>query len=149
MARTNYSEVAADNFIGNTAGSHTGAVDGALGGTTPAAASVTDFTQNGVFTRTIQTLAAAGATQLDAGAITKSTVVVTVTASTQGVRLPAAAAGKEVRVAVPGLVGVLVYPATSDAIGSASADAGVLLAAGKMNIYQAIDATTWAVLIGA
>jgi hypothetical protein len=134
---------------GTLTGSWAGTFNGAMGGTTPAAASVTDLSQNGIVVRIPQILAAAGATQGNAGAITKSTVIVTVTASTQGVKLPTAATGKEVRVHCPGTVGVKVYPNTSDKIDAGATNAAQALVAGKANIYQARDAVTWVTLKGA
>lgn len=138
-----------DRVNGIVAGTFTGVFNGTLGATTPSTASVTDFTQNGVQTNTPQILAAAGATQGNAGVITKSTVIVTVTASTEGVKLPTAATGKRVQVFCPGTVGVKVYPNTGDKISTASTNAAVALVADKANLYIAKDATTWAVMKGA
>jgi hypothetical protein len=122
---------------------------GASGASTLAATSVTDFTQNGLVVTTPQILAAAGATQGNAGVITKSTVIVTVTASTQGVKLPTAATGKRFQVFCPGTVGVKVYPNTNDKLSTAATNAAVLLVADKANTYVAKDATTWVVQKGA
>jgi hypothetical protein len=124
-------------------------VTGTLGATTPAAATVTDYSGNGTTTQTPQILAAAGTSQGTATAITKAIVIVTVTASTQGVKLPTAATGKMVRVMVPGTVGVKVYPATGDKISTGATNAAVALAADKANLYVAKDAITWAVMKGA
>lgn len=96
-----------------------------------------------------QILAAAGATQGTAGVITGSYVIVTVTASTQGVKLPTAATGKYVQVFCPGTKGVLVYPFAGDKISTASTNASVLLVLDKANIYVAKDAITWVVQKGA
>ncbi len=76
-------------------------------------------------------------------------MVVTVTASTQGVKLPTAATGRIVRVAVGGTVGVKVYPFAGDKISTASTNVAVLLAADKTNVYLAKDAVTWLVQKGA
>jgi hypothetical protein len=119
MGTTNFNRVDADE------------VNAALGSTTPAAEAVLALTQNGAQVSMPQILAAAGATQGTAGAITKGTVIVTVTASTQGVKLPTAATGQRVRVMCPGTVGVKVYPNTGDKISTAK------------------DAVTWAVQKGA
>ncbi len=119
------------------------------GASTLHATSVTDLTQNGIMTTTPQILAAVGATQGGAGAITKSTVICTVTASTEGVKLPTAATGKNVRVFCPGTIGVKVYPNTNDLIAGAATNAAVLLAGGKANLYVAKDAVTWVVMKGA
>jgi len=104
---------------------------------------------SGTVTRSFQTLAAAGATQGTAGAITTAVVVVTVTASSQGVKLPTAATGLEYRVHVPGTVGVTVYPNTADKIDASATNAGVVLAAGKANIYFARNTSQWLTLKGA
>lgn len=144
---TSFSNSAGTGIV--VADGFTGAVNGTLGATTPATASVTDLTVNGIRTEVPQILAAAGASQGTAAAITKSRVIVTVTASTQGVKLPTAATGKVVSVNVGGTVGVLVYPGTSDKISTASTNAAVLLAADKGNIYIAKDAVTWLVTKGA
>lgn len=134
---------------GTLTGSWTGTFNGILGGTTPAAASVTDLSQNGIQTFIPQIVAAAGATQGTATQITKSTVSVTVTASTQGVKLPTAATGKRVTVFAAASVGVKVYPATGDNLLGSATNAAVVLAAGKANIYQAVNASVWRVLVGA
>lgn len=122
---------------------------GASGQALLASTSVTDFQQNGITTFTGQTLAAAGATQGTASAISKSAVYVTVTASTQGIKLPTAAEGKRVVIFSAPTVGVKVYPFSGDKIGAAATNTAVVLASGKGNIYQAIDATTWRVVKGA
>lgn len=106
-------------------------------------------TSDGFTQMTPQILAAAGSTQLGAGVITRSFVIVTVTASTQGVLLPTAATGKQVRVHCPGTVGVKVYPFTGDKISTASTNAAVVLAADKANLYLAKDTVTWVVQKGA
>lgn len=96
-----------------------------------------------------QILAATGATQGNAALISAVRVLVTVTASTEGVKLPAASTGKMVQVFCPGAVGVKVYPFTGDKISTASTNAAVALVADKANIYIAKDQTTWAVQRGA
>lgn len=96
-----------------------------------------------------QTLAAAGATQGNAAQITGKRVVVTVTASTQGIKLPVAVAGLEVEVYAAPTVGVKVYPNTNGKIGASSTNASVTLAAAKASKYVAISATSWRVLTGA
>lgn len=96
-----------------------------------------------------QVLAAAGSTQLGAGAITSSRVRVTVTASTQGVLLPVAATGLEVHVRVPGTVGVKVWPNANAKIDALSTNAAQALVAGKGTIYEAYDTTHWITIKGA
>lgn len=107
------------------------------------------ITNTGSTFTAIQVLAAAGATQGNAGAITGSKVVVTVTASTEGVKLPTAATGLEVRVHVPGTVGVKVYPGTGARIDAVATNTASALVAGKANIYMARDTTRWVTLKGA
>src|SRR5690348_2694153 len=101
MGATNFSRVDADEL------------NGPLGTTTPAAGAFTNFGFNGWFTPTPQLVTAAGATQGNATAITKSHVIVTValTASTKGVILPTAVTGRVVRIANAATFGVKVYPA--------------------------------------
>lgn len=96
-----------------------------------------------------QTLAAAGASQGTAGQITKSRITVTVTASTEGVKLPVAATNLEVMVSVPGTVGVKVYPNTNGKLDASSTNVAVLLVAGKVNLYRALNTTQWVTFKGA
>lgn len=103
----------------------------------------------GINTNPPQVLAAVGATQGNAGVITKSRVIVTVTASTEGVKLPVAATGMEVRVHVPGTIGVKVYPNTNGKIDAVATNTAQALVAGKANIYFARDTTRWVTLKGA
>lgn len=106
-------------------------------------------TTTGLQVQTPTIVAAAGATQGGATQITTSRVIVTVTASTEGVKLPTAATGKLVYINVGGTVGVKVYPFTNDKISTASTNVAVALAADKGNVYIAKDATTWLVTKGA
>lgn len=94
-------------------------------------------------------VAAAGATQLGATALptTAQNVRVTVTASTEGVILPTAATGKVRRIFVPGTVGVKVYPPVGGQIDATATNGAVALAAGKGNIYVAIDTTHWKIMV--
>lgn len=99
------------------------------------------------------TVAAAGATQGNATAISsRLAVVTTATASSKGVKLPAAATGLEVVVANTGpTFGVKVYPASGDKINALSTNAAdtTVLAALKATKYIAVDATKWVTLRGA
>lgn len=101
-------------------------------------------------TITPQLIAAAGASQGDATAITSQKVlVVTVTVSTEGIRLPAAATGIQVLVANGAGKGVKIYPATGDKIGAAATNAAdTLLVTNKANLYQAVNTLLWVVLRG-
>lgn len=141
-----------DRINGAVAGTFKGVFNGTLGATTPAAATVTTFTQNGILTRIPQTVAAAGSnSQANAAVITKSLVIVaTVSATTRAVRLPVAATGKEVRVQNGTATAVKIYPGTGGHIGAAATNAvGAAIAARKGNIYTAKDAVTWEVMVGA
>lgn len=100
----------------------------------------------------IQTVAAAGATQGNATAISAlrgAVVKITVTASTEGVKLPTASTGARVTILADPLVGVKVYPATNGIIGSAATNAAVALVKNKGNIYIGIDTRRWRVISGA
>jgi hypothetical protein len=90
-------------------------------------------------------VAAAGATQGGATAIpsTIQRVMVTVTASTEGIILPTAATGRVRRVFVPGTVGVKIYPPLGASIDTGSANAPITLAAGKGIEFTASDTTHW------
>lgn len=135
----------------NSAGALSGASldNTTINATTAAPGSFTNASQNGSDTHIPQILVAAGATQGTAGVITKSRVIVTVTASTQGVKLPTAVTGLEVAVRVPGTVGVKVYPFAGDKIDAASTNSAQALVAGKGNIFLARDAVTWVTIKGA
>jgi hypothetical protein len=77
---------------------------------------------------------------------TPSVVVVTVSASSRGVRLPAASAGLTELVNNAGANPVKVFPASGDRIGAAATNASIALAPGKGGIVFAQDATTWRVI---
>ncbi len=138
-----------DALAGTTPAVYTGTFNGVVGGTTPAAATVTDFTTNGVVTETAQTLAAAGATQGTATLITKSVVIVTVTASTEGVKLPASPTGKRVAVLADPAVGVKVYPNAGCQIEGIATNTAQALVKAKANIYYGVSATKWRAVVGA
>jgi hypothetical protein len=100
----------------------------------------------------IQTIAAAGATQGNATPIptTRGRIIkVTVTASTQGVKLPVASTGLQMDVLADPSVGVKVYPAAGGIIGAAATNAAVALAKNKVNTYYAVDKTHWRTATGA
>lgn len=93
---------------------------------------------------------ATGTTQLGAKALTAfvNNVVQASTASTKGVRLPAAATGLTITVMNGGAAfGVKVYPSTNGKIGSASTNSAwsTVLAVGKFQTYRAINKTLWTV----
>lgn len=125
--------------------------DQATGSIEADTATFTDLATTGLVSSTPQLVAAAGTnSQANATAITKSMVfVTTVSATTRGVRLPAAVTGRQVTITNNIATAVKVYPATGDKIGTGSTNAAVALAASKGNIYVARDAVTWNVIVGA
>lgn len=96
-----------------------------------------------------QTLAAVGATQGTAAQITARRVFVTVTASTEGVKLPIIVVGDEHIVVAPSTVGVKVYPGANQRFSGVATNTAVVVASAKGNIYEAINANTWRVIKGA
>ncbi len=94
-------------------------------------------------------IAAAGASQGNATALptTAQNVMVTVTASTEGVLLPVPSTGKVRRIFVPGTVGVKVYPPPHCFLDAGASNAATVLAAGKGNIYIGSDATHWKTMV--
>lgn len=122
-------------------------VNGLVNGSLSQSVNATSFTQDGAETRVADTVAAAGTTIADATEIAAdtSTVIVTVTASTQGVKLPVASAGKRLQVFASPTVGVLVYPRTGSTIGAGATNAGVAVTLNTAQMYQAVDAQTWRV----
>lgn len=98
------------------------------------------------------TVAAAGATQGTATAIVAAAilVLVTVTASTEGVKLPTPVAGKTLWIAADTAVGNKVYPAAAgQSIGTATtATTAYVLAKNTVTQFFAKSATKWLVLKG-
>jgi hypothetical protein len=78
-----------------------------------------------------QVLAAAGATQGNAAAITGNNVLITVTASTEGAILKAVGTNAVTTVSVPGTVGAKIYPPLNGKIDAAATNAALAVAAGK------------------
>lgn len=103
------------------------------------------------FSSSIQVVAAAGATQGNAtliSAVRGAIVKLTVTASTEGVKLPVASTGMQIYLLADPLVGAKVYPNTAGFIGSAASNAAVALVKNKANLYVAIDKLHWRVQVG-
>ena len=127
------------------------AAPGAIGGTTPGAGSFAGLTNSGAMVSVPSTVAAAGASQGNATAIGASVtdIIVTVTASTQGVKLPTAAAGKRVNVWPDPAIGVKLYPATGALIGTASTNAALAVVKNKPVQLIGVSATKWRVMAGA
>ncbi len=90
---------------------------------------------------------ATGTTQLGAKTLTAfvNWVIQVSTASTKGVRLPAAATGLAITVINTGAFGVKCYPSTNGKIGSAATNAALVVATGKFQIFRALNKTLWAV----
>ena len=78
-----------------------------------------------------------------------SVVVVKVSASTRGIRLPVAATGLTELINNAGAHSVHIFPASGNRIGVGATNASTTLAAGKGGIFFAQDATTWRVILGA
>ncbi len=113
-------------------------------------AQISNLQSTGFSSQAPQLVAAAGATQGNATAITGGVaILVTVTNSAKGAKLPAAVTGRKVEIYNGTAAGCKIYPATSDKIATAATNAAVVLVANKSNIYRAQDAKTWRVLVGA
>jgi hypothetical protein len=121
------------NLVGNVTGNVTGNVAG--------------FTS---LKGTPQLIAAAGATQGAATAITNSLVIITTcTASARGIKLPTAATGLMVYVMSACTQGTKVYPATNGRISSSATNTAVVQTGLKGKIYVAQNTTRWFTLAGA
>jgi hypothetical protein len=116
-----------------------------------ASGTIDSLTVAHAFILTPQLVAATGSnSQAGAAPITTpSAVVVTVSASSRGVRLPAASSGLTELVNNAGANPVRVFPAAGDRIGAAATNASIALDAGKGGIFFAQDDTTWRVILGA
>lgn len=107
-------------------------------------------TLGGLVYQTAQRIAAAGATQGAATAITASFVfIVTSTASARGIKLPLAVTNLMVQIISFCTQGTKVYPNTNDRIKTTATNTAVVQAGFKGEIYVAKDATTWGTLVGA
>jgi len=92
------------------------------------------------------TVTATGTTQLGAKAITAfyTNVVEVSTASTKGVRLPAAITGLQIKLINTGAFGVKVWPSSGAKVGSAATNAAyTVLAVGKIGVFEATSKTQW------
>jgi hypothetical protein len=125
-----------------------GSGDSDVASTTTGTLDVTGTVTVGVQTPVV---AAGSNSQANATAITKSAAVITtVSATTRGIRLPAAATGLRIEIFNAAATAVKPYPATNDKIGAASTNAaGTAIAAGKGNIYLAQSDSLWRVITGA
>lgn len=118
--------ITADDFVGD--------LTGIVGGTTPAAATVTALVATSVansgpmVNSSVQALAAAGADNTDAGAVTATarTVVVSAADGTKGIILPASVIGKEIQIKNNAAAVLKIYPPASSAINALTATTGSL-----------------------
>tara|TARA_B110000967_G_C18901869_1_gene576299 strand:+ start:11880 stop:12746 length:867 start_codon:yes stop_codon:yes gene_type:complete len=90
---------------------------------------------------------AAGTTQGDATAVTKTYNIVTTASANQGVKLPTAATGVRVTVYNSTSALIKIYPNTSDAIDDGSANAPITLRPNKVKEYIAISVSQWNTVI--
>lgn len=126
------------------------AAPGEIGGTTPGKGNFAGLSNSGASSTTPSTVAAAGATQGNATAIGASVtdVIVTVTASTQGLKLPTASLGKRLRVWPDTVKGNKLYPATGGKVGAAATNAAISVVANKPVDLLGVSATAWRVQVG-
>lgn len=96
-------------------------------------------------------VAAFGATQGTATVIPANAVdiIVTVTASTEGVKLPVAVTGRSLTIFADPAIGVKVYPNTNAKIEAAATNVAVTLVKAKATRYYAKSTTQWLALTGA
>ncbi len=100
---------------------------------------------------TATAVAAAGSNSQANSTLLSSTfsVVATVSATTRGVRLPAAAAGRVMIVKNTATTQMNIYPASGDVINALSTNAAYDLVKAKMALFVAQDATTWHTILTA
>ncbi|MFL9670445.1 hypothetical protein WIX39_026180 [Variovorax sp. AB1(2024)] len=85
-------------------------------------------------------LTAAGTTQANALKLSAVNNIVTTTAASTGVQLPATGTGDGITVANLGANALLVYPVTGGAIQTGAANAGFSVGVGKTAVFTARDA---------
>lgn len=106
--------------------------------------SFADLTLTGSLTKSVAgTVAAAGTTQGDATALTKTLNMITTATANQGVKLPTAAAGLTIKVINTTAVTIKVYPNTSDVIDGGTVNVGVNLSPYSSVEFVAQDAVDW------
>jgi hypothetical protein len=106
--------------------------------------SFADLTLTGSLTKSVAgTVTAAGTTQGDATALTKTVNMITSATANQGVKLPTAAAGLTVKVINTTAVTIKVYPNTSDVIDGGTVNVGVNLSPYSSVEFVAQDAVDW------
>ena len=106
--------------------------------------SFADLTLTGSLTKSVAgTVTAAGTTQGDATALTKTVNMITTATANQGVKLPTAAEGLSINIINTTAVTIKVYPNTSDVIDGGTVNVGVNLAPYSSVELVAQDATDW------
>jgi hypothetical protein len=106
--------------------------------------SFADLTITGSLTTSVAgTVSAAGSTQGDATALTKTVNLVTSATALQGVKLPAVTAGLCIKVVNTTTVTIVVYPSTSDVIDGGTVNAGVNLAPFASVEFVGQDTQDW------
>jgi hypothetical protein len=106
--------------------------------------SFADLTLTGSLTKSVAgTVTAAGTTQGDATALSKTVNMITSATANQGVKLPTAAAGLTVKVINTTAVTIKVYPNTSDVIDGGTVNVGVNLSPYSSVEFVAQDAVDW------
>ena len=106
--------------------------------------SFADLALTGSLTKSVAgTVAAAGTTQGDATALTKTVNMITTATANQGVKLPTAAAGLTIKIINTTAVTIVVYPNTSDVIDGGTVNVGVNLSPYSSVELVAQDAVDW------
>lgn len=106
--------------------------------------SFADLSLTGSFSPSVAAaVTAAGTTQGDATTLTKTVNIVTTASAAQGVKLPTAAAGLNIKVVNTTAVTIVVYPNTSDVIDGGTVNAGVNLAPYSSVELVAQDTQDW------
>ena len=106
--------------------------------------SFADLTLTGSLTKSVAgTVTAAGTTQGDATALTKTVNMITSATANQGVKLPTAAAGLTIKIINTTAVTIVVYPNTSDVIDGGTVNVGVNLSPYSSVELVAQDAVDW------
>lgn len=106
--------------------------------------SFADLTLSGSLTTSVAaTVSAAGSTQGDATTLTKTVNIVTSATASQGVKLPTAAAGLNIKIINTTAVTIVVYPNTSDVIDGGTVNTGVNLAPHSSVELVAQDTQDW------
>jgi hypothetical protein len=140
-------------FTGESLNSLVNVINNMTGFGTPQPITATTITTSGASLSAPTTVAAAGATQGNATAIpvTANNIVVTVTASTEGVKLPSVSVGARYTILPSTTVGCKVYAGVAgQSIGTGTtATTAVSVALNKATQFIGVSATKWRVLASA